>query len=75
MTDPEITGHEPYTAQQGDSFDMLALQAYGDERLASLIADENPAHIDVLLFEGGEELLVPTIAREPDDCAAAPWRG
>lgn len=73
MPDAEITGREPYTAQQGDSFDMLALQAYGDERLASLIADANPGHIDVLLFEGGEELLVPTIAREPDEPALAPW--
>lgn len=67
-----VTGAMDYTAAWGDSYDMLALQAYGDERLASLIAEANPQYVDVLLFEGGEALRIPTIERPP--VSAPPWR-
>lgn len=75
MNDPVVTGHEPYTARQGDSFDLLALQAYGEERMASIIAEANPAYIDVLLFEGGEEISIPTVDRAADPAEEPPWRG
>lgn len=69
-----VTGHEPYTARRNDSFDLLALQAYGEERMAHVIAEANPAYIDVLLFEGGEELSIPLvdIVETPD--TLPPWR-
>lgn len=74
MPDPVVTGLEPYTARQGDSYDLLALQAYGEESMAALIAEANPAYIDVLLFEGGEEISVPTVDRADDPADEPPWR-
>lgn len=74
MADPVVTGHEPYTARQGDSYDLLALQAYGEERMASVIAEANPDLIDVLVFEGGEELAIPTVDRVADPADEPPWR-
>ena len=73
MPDATVTGHMPYTARQGDSFDLLAWQAYGEERLASIIAEANPGYMDVLLFEGGEELSIPMVDRA-DGALAAPSR-
>ena len=73
-SDASVTGSRPYTAARGDSYDMLALQAYGEERLASLIAEANPRHLDVLLFEGGEALSIPLIDRAPSAADVPPWR-
>ncbi len=74
MPDATVTGHMPYIARQGDSFDLLAWQAYGEERLASLIAEANPRYTDVLLFEGGEELSIPTVDRVDGALDTPPWR-
>ena len=32
-----VVGYEPYTAQRGDSYDLLALQAYGEELRVPII--------------------------------------
>lgn len=74
MPDPVVTGYEPYTARQGDSYDLLALQAYGEERMASIIADANPGLIDILVFDGGEEIVIPTVDRAADPAEVPPWR-
>lgn len=69
-----VVGYEPYTAQRGDSYDLLALQAYGEERMAHIIAKANPDYVGVLLFEGGEELRVPIIDKVETPETLPPWR-
>lgn len=69
-----VVGYEPYTARQNDSYDMLALQAYGEERMAHIIAKANPEHVGVLLFEGGEELRIPIVDKVETPETLPPWR-
>lgn len=69
-----VVGYEPYTARRGDSYDLLALQAYGEERMAHIIAKANPDYVGVLLFEGGEELSVPIIDKVETPETLPPWR-
>ena len=73
-TASSVVGHRPYTARHGDSYDMLALQAYGDERMAHVIAKANPGHIGVLVFEGGEELRIPIVSKVETPATLPPWR-
>ena len=61
-------------ARQNDSFDMLALQAYGEERMAHIIAKANREHVGVLLFEGGERLRIPIVEKVETPETLPPWR-
>jgi len=69
-------GFIDYVAMPGESFDAIALSAYDDEKLASLIIDANPQYCDALIFEGGEKLLLPVVDLAEVQSAAAlpPWR-
>ena len=69
-----IIGYEPYVARQNDSYDLLALQAYGDERMAHMIAKANPDYMDVLIFDGGEELRIPIVDTVETPDTLPPWR-
>lgn len=69
-----VVGYEDYTARQNDSFDMLALQAYGEERMAHIIAKANREHVGVLLFEGGERLRIPIVEKVETPETLPPWR-
>ena len=71
---PNITGYIQYTAQAGDTFDLLALRAYGDDKLASYIIQTNPDYSDVLIFEGGENLQIPMVEDAETEEAVAPWK-
>ena len=48
-----VTSYYEYTTQDGDTFDLLALDMYNDERLAHYIIEYNPDYCDVIVFEGG----------------------
>lgn len=50
-----------YDTLQGDTFDSIALDFYGDEYKANLLAEANPEHIRTLKFEAGVLLWVPII--------------
>lgn len=69
-----IVGYEPYTACQGDTYDTLALQAYGEERMSHIIAQANPDLMGVLIFEGGERLRIPLVDRVETPDTLPPWR-
>lgn len=69
-----VVGYEPYTARQNDSYDMLALQAYGEERMAHIIAKANPDYAGVLLFNGGEALRIPIVDKVETPETLPPWR-
>lgn len=42
-----VTSYYEYTTQDGDTFDLLALDMYNDERLAHYIIEYNPDYADV----------------------------
>lgn len=70
----EVTGHRAYTCRAGESFDLLAGQAYGQEAMASTIIAANPDLADVVLFEGGEAIDLPTVERIESPDTLPPWR-
>lgn len=75
MLDPEtVTEYVEYMAKAGDSFDLLALKMYGDDKLAGYISDYNPDFADVILFEGGEKLMIPVVNNPETEDTIAPWR-
>ena len=69
-----VSAYITYTTQEGDTFDELALDMYGDERFAHYIIEYNPDYADVLIFEANEEIYLPIVedAETPD--TLPPWR-
>lgn len=63
-----------YTTVEGDSFDLLALRFYRDNRLASVIMQENPDHMDTLVFEAGVKLSIPDLNTDVKPVTLPPWR-
>ena len=61
-----------YRTLQGDTFDAISLDFYGDEKYASAIIDANPAYLKTIIFDAGVELKIPILA----DAAVTlpPWR-
>ena len=59
---------------EGDSFDLLALRYYYDEKLASHIIKANPEHGDVLIFDAGVALTIPDTATVALPETLPPWR-
>jgi hypothetical protein len=71
---PEILGYIDYTAKANDAFDLLALRAYGDDKLASYIIAENPDYSDVITFDGGEKIRIPIVEDPETEETVAPWK-
>ena len=69
-----VMGHRDYTARQGDCFDLLAGQAYGQEAMAGAIVAANPDYADVTAFEGGELLRIPVVDTVETPDTLPPWR-
>lgn len=59
---------------QGDTFDALALEFYGEEKLASRIIQANPDYCDTLIFEAGIELVIPEVSTVTLPESLPPWR-
>ena len=59
---------------EGDTFDMLALKYYNDEKLASAIIQENPDYCDVLTFGAGYALTIPEVSTVTTPQTLPPWR-
>ena len=70
----QITGYIEYIAQGGDTFDSIALAAYNEERMASTIIAANLDYCDVLIFDGGEKILVPIVETVSTPETLPPWR-
>lgn len=68
-----IKDYFEYTTMQGDTFDMLALDAYNDEFKAHLIIEANPQYAKVLVFDAGVKLKIPIIEEEAA-ASLPPWR-
>lgn len=70
----QIAGYIEYTAQGGDTFDSIALAAYSEEKMASVIIAANPDLSDVLIFEGGELVQIPIVETVTTPDTLPPWR-
>lgn len=70
----KVVGRKAYICRAGESFDLLAGQAYGHETMASAIVAENPDLCDVVLFEGGEVISLPLVDRIESPDTLPPWR-
>jgi hypothetical protein len=70
----QTAGYIEYTAQAGDTFDSIALVAYNEERMATTIIGANPVLGDVLIFEGGELVLIPIVEAATTPDTLPPWR-
>ncbi|MCR4442141.1 MAG: tail protein X [Peptococcaceae bacterium] len=67
------TDYFVYKTMAGDTWDILALDAYNDEMKASLLIQANPQYADIIVFPAGIELKIPIV----DDAAPdtlPPWK-
>lgn len=62
-----------YVTMQGDTFDILALDAYNDEFKACEIIAANPQYAHVLVFDPGVTLRIPRL-EEPVPESLPPWK-
>lgn len=69
-----VTGSKAYTCRAGESFDLLAGQAYGQETMAGAVIAANPDLCDVVLFDGGEVIGLPLVERVGSPDTLPPWR-
>lgn len=69
-----VTSYYEYTTKDGDTFDLLALDMYNDERLAHYIIEYNPDYADVIVFEGGVQLKLPVVEEAETSETVPPWR-
>ena len=69
-----VISYYEYITQEGDTFDLLALDMYNDERLAHYIVEFNPDYSDVIVFEGGVNLRLPVVEAAETLETIPPWR-
>ena len=70
----EVTGFLKHIAKAGETPDMLALKYYSEEFMSSYILEANTQYNDVLVFEGGEEIIIPVFDTIESTETLAPWR-
>ena len=69
-----VTAYKEYTTREGDTFDALALEMYGEETLSHYIIEFNPDYADVLIFEANVALRLPIVANVETPDTLPPWR-
>ena len=73
-----------YIAKAGDTFDGIALEAFGNEKYAADLLCANPSMSEKMILDGGEEILFPVVDLTEDEINAedsegytlanAPWK-
>lgn len=69
-----VESYYEYITQDGDTFDILALNMYNDERLAHYIIEFNEEYSDVIVFDGGVKLKLPVVEEAEITETVPPWR-
>lgn len=64
---------DTYTTIQGQTWDEIALEVYGDELYADFLMESNYASLDILIFPAGYVLNTPALP-EDRDTDLPPWR-
>ena len=49
-----------YTTEKGDTWDLIALKTLGSEMRINEIVDINKKYIDVVIFDAGIQINIPT---------------
>ena len=70
----KVIAYKEYTTREGDTFDALALEMYGEETLAHYIIDFNPDYADVLIFDANVPLRLPIVEDVELPDTLPPWR-
>lgn len=53
-----------YTTSQGDTWDLMAYDLYGDEKYMHYLIEANWPLLDILVFSSGTPIVVPDIPEE-----------
>ena len=74
-----ILSEQSYICSAGETFDIVALEVYGDEKYSCEILNANPALSSIPVFSGGEVLALPVVEMpEPNEFEympeTAPWK-
>ena len=69
-----VTAYKEYITREGDTFDALALEMYGEETLAHYIIEYNPDYADVLIFDANVALRLPIVEDVETPDTLPPWR-
>lgn len=69
-----ISDYNVCVTRAGDTFDLLAIAAYNDEKLASRIVQANPRYAGTVVFEAGVKIKIPVIAKTEMPTTLPPWR-
>ena len=62
-----------YTTKEGDQWDRIAKEVYGDEIYMDYLIENNTNYIDVFQFSAGTVLQVPDLP-EDEKSDLPPWR-
>lgn len=62
-----------YTAAKGDTWDSISYKVYGDEFQFPFIMEANRNHSDVVVFDGGESVVIPDRVVVENAVIATPW--
>jgi len=62
-----------YVTMAGDTFDMIALDAYNDEFRAPEIMQANPQYSGIVIFDAGITLRIPYLEEFPPE-SLPPWK-
>ena len=65
---------DKHTTTQGDTFDVIAYQLWGSEKLMHKLIAANPDHQDTVFFSAGIVLNVPDIELPISTDPVPPWQ-
>lgn len=67
-------GGHYYITKQGDMWDFIAFQIYGDEYMVSVLYEANPQYLTEYIFEAGCRLWCPETDSVDEETDAPDWR-
>ncbi|MDD3662295.1 MAG: tail protein X [Candidatus Pacebacteria bacterium] len=56
-----------YTTVQGDMWDSIAYEFYGDVKYIGLLLQNNPDLLDVFVFSAGTSVYIPELPEETEE--------
>lgn len=63
-----------YETMSGDTWDMIALMVYGDEKYADFLMKNNPFLIGTVIFNAGTYVYTPDLPVSDSDTGLQNWR-
>ncbi|WP_285823966.1 tail protein X [Schaedlerella arabinosiphila] len=56
-----------YETKQGDTWDLMAYDLYGDEKYMRYLMEANLPLLDIMIFSSGVKIFVPDLPEETDE--------